>query len=855
MDTFGEWLREQRSLRRLTREEFANRVGCSASLLSKLESDERRPSVQIAELIASCLDIAPEQHATFIRVARGELRVDRLLPPSVSAANPPAPKVNLPIFPTPLIGRERELDQLSQLLPDPQCRLLTLVGPGGIGKTRLAVETASHSEADFPDGIFFVPLASANSTRFIVPVIADSVGFAFHHASHADPTTQLFGYLKEKQALLLIDNLEQLLAEPGIEVLSDLLGHARQVKLLATSRESLGLQDEWAFEVHGLPVPESSYAEGTTQNTCVELFLQRARRAHVEFNAQSEDHPSIVRICQLVDGNPLGIELAAAWVRTLTCEEIAREIERSLDFLSVAARDLPARHRSMRAIFEHSWKLLTEEEQRVLLRLSVFRGGFRREAAEAVADATLPVLSSLVTKSLVRRGGTGRFDLHELIRQFAAERFAEQPDEQAAARACHGRHYLVFFAQADGQLRSAAQRETLTELTAEMDNFRTAWEWAIAHGEFGLIEQTMRLFWMLYDTRGWFQEGVDALGSALDALEAAHEHSPLDRTDQVSLAHILAARGWLAYRLAHYEPAQAMLERSLEILRPLNEPRVLVEPLSRLGMLMEVTGSYARALELYSEGLEVATAIGDRWYRALCITMYNALVANTHAAADEDPHKALQSALAEWQLIGDTRMIAFGLRFLSQSAFALGRYEHARAALEESVALNSSVGDRWGLGAAYRGLGLVAQAQGKHQQAMVMFRRGLDTFTELGANWWVARVFADMSRSIIALGDHEEAKRVWRESLRMASEIGAAPVELEALASFASLRAGPADTEQALKLLWIVRNHPASAQETRIRADRLRAELEAQFTPAQIETIRAHAGEKTLEAVVEDLLR
>ena len=858
VDTFGEWLHEQRSQRRLTREEFAKRVGCSVSALRKIEYGERRPSAQIAGLIANCLNVTPEERSTFVQVARGELSVDRLPPESKPLATKSVspPKNNLPIFPTPLIGRESELEQLSQLLRDPQCRLLTLVGPGGIGKTRLAIETASDLQDSFADGVYFVPLASASSTRLIVPVMADSVGFAFHHASHADPKTQLFSYLKQKQALLLADNLEHLLTEPGIELLGELLGHAPKVKVLATSRESLGLQHEWVFEVLGLPVPESIDAGGSAQNTSVELFLQRARRAYVGFNAIPEDFPAIVRICQLVEGNPLGIELAAAWVRTLSCDEIAQEIEGGMDFLSVSALDMPARHRSMRAVFDHSWKLLTEEEQRVLLRLSVFQGGFRREAAEQVAEATLSVLSTLVTKSLIRRSGAGRYDLHELIRQFAAEQFAERPDEQAATQACHGNYYLTFFSQAEGRFRSSAQRETLEELTAEMDNFRAAWDWAVVHGEFALIEQTVRMFFRLYDTRGWFQEGLDMLDSALNALEMAHGHSPPERADQVALGHLLATRSWFAYRLAQYEQAQAMLERSLEILRPLNEPRVLVEAITFLGFVMDVIGNYVRALELYLEGLEMATTIGDWWFKAACLTFHTALVGITHdMVRPEITHERLQSAVAEWRLIGEPSLIAFGLDFLSRSAMRLGQYDEARLALEENVALNNSIGFGWGLGGAYRGLGIVAQAQGQHRQAVEMFRKSLDTFTELGGNWFVARVLANMSWSILALGNDAEAEHIWREALRIATEIQGIPVALDALAGFASLQAKQGDREHALELVLIVLNHPASLQETKNRASGLRADLEAQSTPTQIEAIQMHVGEKSFEAVVDDFLK
>jgi len=856
MDTFGEWFRQQRNQLKLTRGELAERVGCSISLLRKVEDGERRPSTQIAELMANCLNIPPTEHSTFVKVARGELSVDRLPTILKPVAASTTPRTNLPILPTPLIGRQHEVEQLSHLLRDLQCRLLTLVGPGGIGKTRLAIEAAARMQEVFANGVYFVSLASVNTTRFIVPVIAEAIGFAFQSTDRADPKTQLFSYLREKQVLLVPDNLEHLLTEPGIEVLAELLANASQVKLLATSRESVGLQDEWVFEVQGLPVPESRYAEGSAQNTSVELFLQRARRAHVGFNATPEDYPAIVHICQLVDGNPLGLELAAAWVRTLSCDEIAQEIERGMDFLSGSARDLPARHRSMRAVFDHSWKLLTEEEQGVLVRLSVFRGGFRREAAEQVAGATLSTLSTLVTKSIIRRSGTGRYDLHDLIRQFAAEQFAEHPDEQNETQACHSSYYLTYFSQADGRLRSPVQRETLAELTTEMDNFRPAWDWAVTHGEFAWIEQTMHTIWMLYDTRGWFQEGFDTLGRAVNALETAHQHSSPDRTDQVALGHILANRAWLAYRLAHYEQAQAMLERSLEILRPLNEPRALGAAIGFLGMLMEVTGNYNRALELYSEGLEIATAIGDRWYSALHLTCLNGLVATTHVMVrSENPHERLQFAVAEWRLIGDPRLTAFGLRILSQSALTLERYDEARLALEESAALNSSIGDRWGLGSAYRGLGVVAQAQGKHQQAVIMFRKSLDTFTELGGRWWVARVLAEMGRSVFELGNEAEAERVWRESLRIATETQATPVALEALAGLASLQAKRGNMETGLELLLIVLAHPACFQETENHAAHLRSQLEAQLTSQQVEAAQVRVQAKTFEAAVDEVLK
>jgi predicted ATPase/transcriptional regulator with XRE-family HTH domain len=857
--TFGEWFRQSRNELRLTRDELANRIGCSVSTLRKIEDGERRPSAQIAELIANCLNIPPAERSTFVKVARGELSVERLPPvsrqlisQSVSSAST-NPRINLPILPTPLIGRQHEVEELSRLLRDPQCRLLTLVGPGGIGKTRLAIETASHIQGDFADGVYFTPLAPVNSTRFILPVIADAVGFGFQGANPVDPKTQLFSFLNGKQILLLTDNLEHLLTEPGVELLAELLANAPQVKLLATSRESLGLQGEWVFEVKGLPIPESGQAKESAQNTSVELFLQRARRADVGFTATVDDFPSIIRICQLVDGMPLGIELAAAWVRTLACDEIVHQIERGLDFLSTSGRDIPGRHRSMRALFEHSWKLLTEEEQGVLHRLSVFKGGFRREAAEEVAGASLSTLSALVTKSLVRRSGADRYDLHELIRQFAAEHFAEYPEEQTATQARHGSYYLKYFGQADGRLRSSAQRETLAELTAEMDNFRAAWDWAVAQGQFAVIEQTLRTFAMFFDARGWLQEGLDILGGAITALESANRQSPPDRTHQVALGHLLTIRSFLAFNQAQHEQARAMLERSLDILRPLNELRVLVESITFLGVVMLLTGNYVRAWELFGEGLEMATAIGDRWFAALCLTEQaniDILIGNP-----ENAYQQLRFAVIEWRAISDPRFTAFGLNFLSLSASTLGRYDEACAAIEESITLNSSVGDRWGLGSANRVLGIIAQKQGEHPQALVVFYKSLNIFSELGARWDVARVLAEMGRSVFALGNDAEAERVWRESLRIAIETKGMFITLESLVGMAGLKTKRGDMEQALELLLIVLNHSSSLKDTRDRAERLQRELEVQLTNQQVEAVQTRVQAKTFEAVVDEILK
>ena len=328
---------------------------------------------------------------------------------------------NLPIQSTPFLGREEELAELTKLLENPTCRLITLVGPGGIGKTRLSIHIASQKINAFPDGVYFIPLASAISIDFLISTIADALNFTFYGSK--EPKVQLFNHLSEKKMLLLMDNFEHLLA--GADLIADMIEVSPQTKVLVTSRERLNLKGEWLLEVKGMSCPKNDKADQLENYSAVQLFLQTAQRTNSAFTLSDEDKPYLIRICQLIKGMPLGIELAAAWVRMLSCREIVKEIERNIDFLATSFRDIPERHRSLRAVFEHSWNLLSEPERNVFKKISIFRGGFDREGAHKVSGASLPILSTLVDKSLLYRKPSERYEIHELLRQYAEEKLNE----------------------------------------------------------------------------------------------------------------------------------------------------------------------------------------------------------------------------------------------------------------------------------------------------------------------------------------------------------------------------------------------------------------------------------------------
>jgi predicted ATPase/transcriptional regulator with XRE-family HTH domain len=847
---FSEWFKSRRKALDLTQSELAQRAGCSVSALRKIESGERRPSKQLASLLAKSLEIPSEDQKTFVRVARGELNLERL-PPS-SRLHLPSHTLgqvtrtdftNLPISPTPLIGREPELEALSGLLKDRQCRLLTLIGPGGIGKTHLAIEAASQHLELFPEGACFVSLAALSSSAYLVPAIADALGFMFQ--GHIEPRIQLLSYLRTKQALLLLDNAEHLL--DGVGLFAEILEWAPGVKLLITSRERLNLQGEWVFEIQGLPVPPSDQIGRAEEYSAVALFVQSAQRAQIGFELRSEETPSVVHICQLVEGMPLGIQLAAAWVSVLTCGEIAKEIERSLDFLATTMREVPARQRSLRATFDHSWSLLTPEERVVLSRLAIFQGGFERQVAEQVAGATLSSLQALVSKSLVHRMKSGRYDLHEVVRQYALSQLADDPHHEAT----HDQHcdfYLALLRDREKALQSGAQRLALRELTDEIGNLRVAWTWAVEGEKFLPIRHALRCFAWLYEMQGWFREGIEQLELVVQVLQTK---SSSESQSEV-LGQALAQQGLLLFRQGQYYRALTLFEESLTILRPFNDPALLLDALVFSGIIMFLIGEFARSQVLLDECLQCARAAGDQWFEAYALYCIgsNANYLGRYAYG----YDQMLTGIAMWRSLGDGRYTALGLNWISPTAIKLGHYEQANAFLQESLTLCKQVGDRWGIGTAFRHMGLLALAQGDHSKAQSMIQKSLDTFSGFITGWDVVRSLVYLGEAVAAAGDIVEARRIFHNSLHQAMEAQAPSLAMDVLIGLAELQAQVDEAEQVFGLSIYVLNQTVSTQETKDRAALLSTTAKQHLTPVQIKAIEQKMIGQSLNKVVEKLL-
>ncbi len=441
--TFGELLKHFRLMAGLSQEDLAAKAGLSPRGISDLERGVRRaPRPSTLTLLANALGLADQERAALFAAARGPT-------PAPLPDGQQADSISLPIQPTPFVGRSRELAHLQRLLDAPESRLLTLVGPGGIGKTRLAVETAQRNSATFAHGAHFVSLALVTSADMLLFAIADVLEFSF--VGQAAPVTQLVSYLHDKTLLLVLDNVEHLL--DGVPILTDLLAGAPHLKLLNTSRERLNLQGEWVLPIEGMDYPLTADDDDFESYPAVQLFMQSAQRVQPDFSLRG-NAPDVLRICQLVEGMPLAIELAAAWVRLLPCSHIVVQLASSLDFLASPLRNVPERHRSLRAVFDHSWSLLSPIEQTALAKLSVLRGTFDLEAAEEVGGVSLSVLASLADKSLLHADGRGGYALHELLRRYAADQLAHQADE-----AGHRERAIDYLTRAaDRASQAAAQR-------------------------------------------------------------------------------------------------------------------------------------------------------------------------------------------------------------------------------------------------------------------------------------------------------------------------------------------------------------------------------------------------------------
>ena len=752
---------------------------------------------------------------------------------------------NLPPQPTSFIGREADVAEVLRLVANSDCRLLTLVGPGGIGKTRLAIQTTNTLRQKFAYEVYFVPLQTARSMEALISAVADALRIPL--SGQETPRLQLLNYLRHKTLLLVLDNFEQLLGSESVFYLTDILETAPSIKLLTTSREVLNLQEEWLYRVQSLSYPDDTDDTfDITEYSAVQLFAERARRVRQDFSLAAEQ-ASVTRICRLVEGVPLAIELAASWAKTMPCALIADEIERNLNFLTTSLRNVPEQHRSVQAVFDHSWSLLSREEQAVFKRLSIFRGGFRRDAAEQVTGASLHILSTLADKSLLRWERDGRYQIHELLRQYAEAQLQAAPEEPAEIHDLHCAYYSNFLASRRAGILAGRQREVVVELRADLDNLRAAWQWAVDRAKVPEIHKSVATLDLFFQMQSRYLEGANAFEKAVQSLDRVEPSELRDKT----LGEILGCQGWCRIRVGQFQRAKALFEQSQVIFQTLNiqhPPGAGTDPLVGLGTLANIQGNYVVAVQLGEAARQQNEASGDR--QNLVVAYYvlaNAALAQGQYQAAQ--HHA-QQAYTIAQAINDRWMAAYLVSDLGRVAQALGDYDQARQYYQTAYDLRYEFDDPEGMAVALNHLGEIARLQNDYQMAENLHRQSLAIYRDISDKGGLAAALNGLGQIACAQDDYQAAQHHLQEALQITTQIQFMPLTLAILASVGKLLLRTHRLALGVEVLTFIQHHPACDHETEVRAQQLLTDCTATIAPDDFAAAIQRGQNSNLETII-----
>ena len=711
---------------------------------------------------------------------------------------------NIPSDLTEFIGRLPEVQEISRLLEEK--RLITLAGPGGVGKTRLALRIASEKIGSFEDGVYCTPLSSISSKEYITSAIAESIGFSFF--GNQDPKAQLINYIREKEMLLVLDNFEHL--TDGAELVADILRECSDIRILATTRERLNLHGEWVFELQGMRFPQENDQEAIENFSAVKLFMQCAKRISSGFNPSDDDKDAIQRICRVVKGLPLGIELAAVWVRSLTCSEIAMEIESNLDFLETKQTNVPERHRSLRAVFEHSWNLLMEPERKVYRKLAIFRGGFTRPAAAAVADASIASITSMMDKSLVHRTQHQKYYIPEVLRQYGVEKLNEQPDA-GIIRKKHAAYFKSYLHTALELQKLQKQREFLACVNFEIENIREGWDTAVEIQNEDMVREYLETLSLYYDGCGLFHEaerlirkayqtfvegnatGIDMNPDLLNtrikicsrlghfcfqlALYAESEKLYKQSLQMSEITKNFKEQGIaynglgsIAVRQGRYKEAQSFHEKSLEFRRQINDRKGIAGSLNNLANVVGSLGDNKRAQILYEESLGIIREVGDR--KGIAALMANLGLAYGVLGDRKKEREYLNESLSLRKELDDPSGIASSLDNLANAEQFLGNYLEAEKMHRESLKLRRRIGDRWGMALSTLNMANVLKSMDQKEEARKMFQDAINIYRSIGEKWGLALTLNNLAGLIFEMDGYETAKTYFDESHKLFSEIG-----------------------------------------------------------------------------------
>ncbi|MCP4231560.1 MAG: adenylate/guanylate cyclase domain-containing protein [bacterium] len=791
---------------------------------------------------------------------------------------------NLPVQYTPFINRKTEIEEVSILLDKPSCRLLTLVGPGGIGKSRLALQVAAERVDEYADGVFFVPLESLESHEFMVNKIADSLNFNLQ--GKLDPREQLLGYLKEKRLLLLLDNFEHIIE--AVETVYDILQAAPLLTILATSRRSLDLHCEWLFEVSGLTIDFDDSTDDITEGEdAAQLFLESVRRVRQDFQIQPGEKKAIVDICRSVEGMPLGIELAATHARILDFKEIAFEIKRNLGFLRTTSSDVPERQQSMKGVFEYSWQLLSEKEKDMLRCISVFSGGFSVEAAEEFVGASVFGLSALMDKSMLRKTQWGRFEIHPVLKQFAEKKLEEYASEKKEIQGKHCRFFADFVQTREDELNGENQARVLAEMDDEIGNIRVGWREAVKEADSELIDKYLHSMFIYYDIKGWFKEGAKAFAEAAEALQ---------NDKGIVYAAVMSRQGMFEYRLGNNEKARKLSMESLFITQQHDDKKERAISLRILGELEFYLGSFDSAEEYVVESRNIYCEIGNIAGQGACLNLLGRIASGR---GDFEAAKGFYTdSLCIWEKMGNRRLLARLQNNLGTVSQYLGENKEARAFFLQSLAINEDVydnrnlydeivngeritrepkkysktkphylihsegtnwiGDKQLTSICLNNLGIVADEMGSFEDAKKLHLESLEIKRDLGYRDGIANSLKNLGGVSTKLKEYKQARNFLYVALQIAGDMKRVPLCSSILLNTSRIFTEEGNPGLALSILTFVVKlpiHPESEREEALElVQSVRNKLAGELSEEEIYSLEEKGRKMDLNEMVEEVL-